>query len=325
MEKISSKKIIMGLAALLVLLFHFWIPVTKASVIIKGAFIGVDLFFFVSAWSLGKQEEIKFLPFIKNRLALIYFPFFLMAIIAAIYGSWSFKRFAYVVTTIDLFRRGGGAFLWYLAAILFVYALVPLCLKLKKLFGFWGLLIMVAVWASLTGVLQFVFGYTKLNILLNRLPLFCIALYYNDLRNLISKKIRLILAVFLTLSGLYLVYQFGTTFRLNVPFTDFYYILAIPLVLGLVELLDQLTACTNYKFYVLSFIGKLTLEIYGLQMIFGYNIEAWLLKAMGRNLSVLAFLLTVLILIAMAFVFNLLLKLIRSGTKKIFIHLRGEK
>lgn len=60
-------------------------------------------------------------------------------------------------------------------------------------------------------------------------------------------------------------------------------------------------------------------------MIFGYNIEAKLLKVMGKNMSVLVFLITVLIIIGMAFVLNILLKLIRTEVSKVIIHLKGEK
>ena len=325
MEKTSSKRIVMGLAAILVLIFHFWIPMTKAALIVKAAFIGVDMFFFVSAWSLGKQKKIEFLPFMKNRLSLVYFPFIVLAITGCIYSHWSFKKFASVISSIDFFKKGGGAFLWYLIAILFVYALTPLLIKIKSRFKWLGLLMMMGFWLVLTTVLQFVFGYTKIFILLNRLPVFFIALYYKDLQSLIASKIRLIIALLLTCSGLYLVYKFGTSIRLNKPFVDFYYIMAIPLVMGVIELIDQVISVTNYKFWILSFIGKITLEIYGLQMIFGYNIEAKLLKVMGKNMSVLVFLITVLIIIGMAFVLNILLKLIRTEVSKVIIHLKGEK
>lgn len=301
----------MGLAALLILIFHFWIQTANTPVIIKGAFVGVDIFFFVSAWSLGKQKEIKFLPFMKNRLIAIYIPFVLLAIISSLWNHWSFKKFFFVITSVEFFKKGGGAFLWYLTGILFVYAATPLLIKLKCRFKWIGFCIMLAFWLAFTGVLQFVFGYTKIFILTNRMPVFFIGLYYKELRDCISKKIRLILALCCTLLGLYLVYRFGTSIRLHKPFVDFYYIMAIPLVFGLVELIDLLTDVTNYRFYILSFIGNLTLEIYGLQMIFGYNIESALLKAMGKNMSIPVFLITILILITMAFILNMIFKLLR--------------
>ena len=177
---------------------------------------------------------------------------------------------------------------------------------------------MMGLWAVLTAVLQYAFNYTTIFILLNRLPVFFIGLYYNDLQTLLSKKTRGIAAVILLLAGSFLVYRFGTTIRLNVPFIDFYYVTAIPMVLGIVELIDLMVQKVNYKFCVLSFLGQITLEIYGLQMIFGYNIESALLKAMGKTMGIPAFIVTVLILIAMAFIFHLLLKLIRDSVAKLF-------
>ena len=49
----KCKKSIMGLAALLIVIFHFYIPFTGTKLELtlwRATYIGVDLFFFVSAY-----------------------------------------------------------------------------------------------------------------------------------------------------------------------------------------------------------------------------------------------------------------------------------
>ena len=55
----KSKRVLMGFAALLIFLFHFYIPLSSEGNIFAFAYLGVDIFFFVSAYSLGKKEDIK--------------------------------------------------------------------------------------------------------------------------------------------------------------------------------------------------------------------------------------------------------------------------
>ena len=53
----------MGYAALLIVLFHFYIPVfnnVAETFIYRSAYIGVDLFFFVSASSLSIKSQIDY-------------------------------------------------------------------------------------------------------------------------------------------------------------------------------------------------------------------------------------------------------------------------
>lgn len=324
-KKSGTKKIVMGIAALFILAFHFWIPVTKASVIIKALYIGVDMFFFVSAWSLGKQSEINFFSFMKNRLDLVYFPFFVFALIALFYNGWKIERFLKVISGVELFEKGGGAFLWYLIASLFFYALTPVFVKLKAKLKWWGFAIMIGFWATFVCVLQFVSDYTKIFILLNRLPIFFTGLYFDDIQKSVGKNIRLIVSFVLLIAGSFLIYKFGTKLLLRKPIADFYYIVAIPFVVGLIELLDQLNNSIKYNFYILPFLGNITLEIYGLQMIFGYKLESLLLKSLGKDFSVLVFFITCAIIILCAFVMDLLFKLIRTSVQKLENHSMARK
>lgn len=93
----KCRKSLMGLAALLIMIFHFYIPVTKSPfemAFYRASYIGVDLFFFVSAYSLSQREKISFVPFMKNRLCNVYVPFLVMAGICAVYKKWTWQRFS---------------------------------------------------------------------------------------------------------------------------------------------------------------------------------------------------------------------------------------
>ncbi|MCF0134837.1 MAG: acyltransferase family protein, partial [Lachnospiraceae bacterium] len=287
------KKPLMGLAALLILTFHFYIPIwgTEAETFfVRTAYIGVDMFFLLSAMSLGKRDSCEWKSFYLNRLSSVYLPYLSMAVIAWIYHSWSISRFLSVVTGLEFLKRGGGAFLWFIPGILLLYALTPLLYKLRQHMGNMSAWIPLGIWALLGVLLEYVFGYKKLMILVNRIPIFIIGFYLPEMKILPDKKTRsegelragqetegtgvrswvLWLAAMGGLAaGSLLLWKFGTLSRLNIPWSDFYYVAAIPSVLSLTLLMKLITEAIPEKWPVklpvLGSLGDLTLEIYGLQ------------------------------------------------------------
>ncbi|MCQ2531353.1 MAG: acyltransferase family protein [Saccharofermentans sp.] len=308
------KKEIMGLAALMVVLFHFYIPFGTSAFetyIYRSTFIGVDLFFFVSSYSIAsrdRNQKFQAKEFILNRLEYIYAPFVILSFIATVYHNWSVSRFVNIILGVEFYERGGGAFLWYFIGIMVFYLLVPLILLLKRETKLLGFPILIALWIVLSLILQFGFNYTKAFILINRLPIFFIGLYYDELilanLNKLKKNHICIIEIVTFVVGTILVYKYATTVRVIKPFMDMYYVIAIPLILATVMVVNSLVTLLKdkYESSFLKFIGGITLELYGLQMIFGYDIEMKLLKIVP--LKQLAFLGTVVVLIFMAFVFN---------------------
>jgi len=297
----KSKKTLMGIASLMVLIFHFYIPVTDLSIetrLMRACYIGVDIFFFMSAASLGKQERIEFKSFIPNRLKTIYLPFFIYAVIGLIYNSWSAKKFIYVITFIDLFRKGGGAFLWFVPGIMIFYLLCPLLCDLKKKLGTKLLYISLALWLITVIVLQYVFSYTTLFILLNRFPIFMIGFYYIDLKKKYLKDVKVLPLAIMVVLAFIPVYFWGSLVRLNKPIVDLYYILSLPLSLSIIALTDRICDKIDRSSKVLDFIGRYTLDTYALQMIFGFDLEAKILKL--TRIGILSFVLTCIILIISA-------------------------
>lgn len=315
----KSKKAVMGFAALLIVMYHFYIPVFKnpaENFFYRGSYIGVDLFFLVSAVSLGKQERIEFLPFMKNRLKGVYIPFVIMSLIMFFYKKWPAQRLLTVLCGADFINRGGGSFLWFAPGIMLFYLISPFLVMLKRKFGIKGLPVMLAGWFVICTALQYGLNYSKAFILLNRLPVFFLGLYYDRLSVKNTGKFRLAADAALIAAGAFLVYRFGLNIRLNKPFADIYYVIAIPEIMAVADITDWISE--KIRLVPLEFIGTFTLELYGLQMIFGYDIEGKILKASGMPAA--AFFGVIGILLIMAFIFSRLLKSIRgfieSGFKK---------
>lgn len=313
------KRALMGYAALLVLFFHFYVQITTGKTfetfLLRTSYVGVDLFFFLSATSLGKKDKIGWGSFMLNRLELVYLPFVLMAAICAVYKKWTFVRFLQIICGYEFIVRGGGSFLWFAPAIMILYILAPFLLKFKRKIGYWFLPVMLVMWAALCVVVQYVLKQPQLFIILCRVPVFFIGFVYDDFRKLLTDKQRSIIAVILMIGGTVLLYYFGYTKRLNVPFKDFYFVLGIPSVLGYNRLFEFIYSKSKLKLPVLSFLGSFTLDIYGLQMVFGYDIMGKLLKLI--NQPQLVSLLTCVIIIVIAYVFNRILFYSKTGIKKL--------
>ena len=307
----------MGFAALLIFVFHFYIPFTDTpaeTFFYRSAYIGVDLFFFLSAVSLGKNETLPFGSFILNRFSRVYAPFAVLAVIAAAYKGWTVKKLAIVLLGIDFLQKGGGAFLWFLPGIMLLYLITPLVVGLKTRFGLKSLAVLIALWAAVVLLLQYVFNRTRIFILLNRIPIYLLGLYFAPFKQYQPQKLRVPMIVAGLIIGGALVWHFGTTARLNVPIKEMYYILAIPYTLSLAALFELAAEKFSLCFAPLAFVGGLTLELYGLQMIFGYDIESFLVS---RSVSgQLAFIITASVLIAASRLLSILRKSIYEYMKR---------
>lgn len=323
----NSKRVLMGFAALLIFLFHFYIPLSSEGNLFAFAYLGVDIFFFVSAYSLGKKEDIKFVPFIKNRLFSVYLPFVIFALISFFYKSWKIEKLLKVLCGLDFFEKSGGAFLWYLIAVMFLYLLVPFFSWLKGRAKFLAFLFLNLFWITAVLILEYLFNYTSVNILILRLPVFFIGFFYDEIKiglkiksvdqmNLKQKLISALINLCSVAVGIILILNFGTKIKLNKPVTEFYYIFAIPAVIGLYELFSLV--CLNWKSVFFEFLGKLTLEIYAFQMIFGYNVESFLLKSLKNIIQInplrkiIAFTITFVFIVLIAYIFHFLYNLLKS-------------
>jgi len=307
-QEMKCKKSIMGLAALLIFIFHFYIPFGNSSIemsLYKATYIGVDLFFFVSAYSLSLRKIDSYWTFIKNRIIYVYVPFVCFSIISALYNGWTFIRLISVISGYEFFVKGGGAFLWFFSGIMLFYLVAPFLLSLKYKYGAKSIAIMCVIWAVLVAIMQYGLNYTKIFILLNRLPICFIGLFYDDIRKIKFGKLLYPILAGLFIIGLLLVYKYGSIIRVNKPIDDFYYIIALPLTLSIEAIMDTISTKSNAKYKLLESLGKFTLELYGLQMIFGFSIESYFVKNIAEYKQI-AFVLTFLIILGMSILFNYL-------------------
>ena len=124
----KNKKVIMSFSALMIIIFHLWINITKPNTNIYLietylryiGYIGVDIFFFLSAYSLAKNE-------IDN-----YLNFIIFGVIAFFFNKWSFLKLLKIIFGIEFLTKGGGSFLWFIPAIMIIYVFLPLYKKLDN-------------------------------------------------------------------------------------------------------------------------------------------------------------------------------------------------
>lgn len=322
-----SKKALMGYAAILIVLFHFYIPFSTALLeqfLYRAAFIGVDIFFFVSACSLGRQKQIAYGAFIKNRLVSTYVPFISFALIAAIYKGWHVSKFFAVICGLQLLQKGGGAFLWFIPGMMLIYLCVPGWLKVKRRWGLPSLIVMLVCWLALVLILQYLCRYTTLMILLNRLPVFLIGFYVEELCCLVRRKqvgegtifdgvsgwISLCVIVAVFCIGAWLTWKYGFRIRIQKPIADGYYIVAIPWILSIIGMFEWAYARLHWRLVPLEWLGRITLELYGLQMIFGFDLENMLMKKTHQGF--VAFTGMAVVLVAAAWLYHVIYARIRA-------------
>lgn len=295
----SNKKFLQTLAALLILVFHLWIPVSQwkwEHFIIKTGYIGVDLFFFLSACSLA-EREFTYGNFIQNRFTIIYSKFLFFVLIAAFYKKFEPLRVIKILTGLEFFERGGGAFLWFIPAILIFYLLYPLFVKWK--FPYKVLIVMIA-WFVLSYLTAKYTGYTEIFIFTNRIPVILLGYQLTTL----NKNVRWSLLLCFPL-GLALLYYYGYMHKLNVPFTDIYFVIGIFTVAGLYAIS---TFIKQSKVWDVLGIG--TLELYALQMIFGPTVvtEVYRLTKNAFMTNLIVILVFFLVSIVLSKIFSIIYK-----------------
>ena len=271
-----NKKFLQVIAAFQILFFHLWAPLTSTQIeqfILKTAYVGVDMFFFLSAYSLAGRE-IDYVPFLKDRVLKLYAKFAFFILIMALFSkSFGVIRVVKSLTLIEFFQKGGGAFLWFIPAILILYIIYPLFLKWNSRFKvIWVLLI----WLIAGVFSEHVLSYTTVFIFTNRIPVI-LAGYLFKTYCTHNNNLRRSFIVLIPL-GVLLLHMYGFKVRLNFPIKDMFYVLAIPTVLGLVTLSSYVK-----KYAVTESLGSITLELYAVQMIFGQRILMWAYNVFNKN------------------------------------------
>ena len=174
----KNKKVIMSFSALMIIIFHLWINITKPNTNIYLietylryiGYIGVDIFFFVSAYSLAKNEIDNYSNFIIKRFRKIYLKFIIFGVIAFFFNKWSFLKLLKIIFGIEFLTKGGGSFLWFIPAIMIIYILLPLYKKLDNKYKIITPIITIITYLILVIILS-INKKTTLFIFINRIPI----------------------------------------------------------------------------------------------------------------------------------------------------------
>lgn len=312
----KNKKTIMLFSSLLILIFHLWINISDRTsnlfeienFIRKICYIGVDIFFFLSSYSISKYEIKNYKNFILNRFIKVYLIFILFAVIGAIYYNWDLKTFLLTISSIELFIKGGGSFLWFVPTLMIIYILLPLFNKIDNKYKIKTPIITLILWLLFTVIISTYTSYNQIFIFTNRIPIILLGCYCSKcciLDKLNSKKY-LILMILLLLLGIFISYKFNHVTCLYI--NDVFYLITIPLILGLILLINLIT--TNK---IIDKLGSVTLEMYGIQMLFGFKISS-IVYILIKN-ALLSNLITITIIILLALIMNYIIKFVFKKIK----------
>lgn len=306
----KNKKTIMFFSSLLIIIFHLWINIFERTnnlfqienFLRQTCFIGVDIFLFLSSYSISKKKIKNHKEFIKSRFIKIYLIFILFSFIALIYFKWDIKTFLLTILGINLFLKGGGSFLWFIPAIMIIYLLLPLFNKINNKLKY---VITLIIWLISTIIFSKFTTYTKIFIFTNRIPIILIGSYLskNDINNKLNIKQYITLSTILLILGTIIQYNLQNITLSYIK--DLYYITSIPLTISIIMLIDLIP--TNK---IINSLGSITLEMYGIQMIFGFKIASIIYKYIKYPL--LSNISTITTIIFISLLFNYIIKQIQK-------------
>ncbi|MCQ2538928.1 MAG: acyltransferase [Acetatifactor sp.] len=282
----KNRRSIMMVSALLIVFFHLWVSLltrNKVEMFLRQtAYIGVDMFFFLSAYSIGTREVTDYKAFVISRFKAVYVKFLLFALVAFFLRNWKVVALVQVLTGVNLVTKGGGAFLWFLPAIMLFYLLAPLYQKLNKKSPLFAVLSVLIVWFGVGLAVTQLTKYKAFFIFWNRIPILLVGFYAG--RWIASGKLVLktwqkaLAGVLLLAVGTLIMFKFGYKPALQKPLKDMFYVLAIPSSLGFICLSDLIP-----EGKVVKWIGSATLEMYAIQMIFGFKFCAWVVEKLYKG------------------------------------------
>ena len=304
MELKKTKQPIMGLAALLIVLFHLF-PASRSNDILSSVvryivmtgYIGVDIFFFMTGYMAHFSKTDNYFQYIKRKFLNIYPIFIFSCVLLVIMGKLSVKKALYTVLGVDLFLSGGGSFLWFIPAIMIFYLLVPFYKKLiKKIGSVQTFAVSITMWAVLVFALEKILTNHSANIFLCRIPIILLGTMLAVYEGKWKHRYKLIVGVFLVAIGTFLTCKFGYMIKADFFAKDIFYVIVIPNIIGIILLADIIFG--KVKTFVFEGLGKISLELYCLQMVFGSLLFGKVIKYISN--SKLAFLVVFVLLIVLS-------------------------
>lgn len=325
----KNKKTSMLVAGILILLYHLWSPIgTIGSGIWQAEkqllfffFIGVDMFFFLSAYSLSRKEG-DFKWHIK-KCKEFYFEFVIFTVLYVFLNNRKPEEIPNTLSFYNFLKLGGGSFLWFIPAIIILYLVFWVALQIEKnsktfkkysiLFG-----LLVVFWLCFSMFTSFTTHdkYRAVLIFLNRVPvivLACVFEKYNLFEKLREKKaLYAVLTVVLIVGGFALLKFVGYPAyqnRMSLGVYDLFYLTGLPSTLGVIMLCD-LVPCPAK----IGYLASSTLELYGIQMILATKLQIYLPILTGGSI-VLTNIVSVLIVCVLAVMMYAVKKNVKDAIK----------
>lgn len=303
----KNKKGLMCFASILILIFHLWTIIFDRQSALGQTeqflrsicYIGVDLFFLLSAYHISTRPIENYFSFFFGRFVKLYPLFFVFTIIMSLKGNKDLSYFLLTASGLQLFIKGGGSFLWFIPAILFMYLLLPLYASFEKKHSLLAPCSVGLVWLGLFFAFELVFDYSAIYIIWNRIPIILIGYYLGsrhigEARKASAGKDHTLTGrpvAFYIASTALLIFGFvliRLTYQSRYAIPDVQYLICIPFVLGITGIAH------NWKSNkVIDFLGSITLELYALQMLIGYQIAGMVATSsrLANNLITVAIML----------------------------------
>lgn len=272
---------IYGFAAVWIVLYHlftkfYWPQIPVFSEFLKVGNMGVDIFLFLSAVSLGFSiEKNTTIEFYKNRFKRVFITYLLIAgpfmvwkyFIMGTITAKSVVDFLLELSTLSYFWTKEGVFpVWYVPCILFFYLVYPFLYKLKKKNNLYLVaLIVLSVLGEiiLKEINSPVYIFTERT--MSRIPVFLIGMLCTDfVKN--AKPIKKSTFLFIMLAGVIgFVLTGWFSKHLDLIYERYLYApMSIAFIMGFGYVAQKLE---NTKFYnttgkLFVFCGGISLEIY---------------------------------------------------------------
>lgn len=310
---------LMGVAMLLIILFH--VPLSRWSPwfgLYRCGNIGVDMFLFLSGvglwFSWTKTPSLK--HFFRRRYLRVYPAWLVVSLIYFIprwYGDWSFLV-GNVLIDWDFWRVGNLTF-WYVPAIMMLYTLAPLYIKLICRYpAYRWLPVVMVVWCVMVNWIQPLHAHLNyLEIFWSRVPIFFIGV---NMGQMVKEK-RVIEGYSWFLLLLVFALAFGTCVYLEQERHGLFPLfvermLYIPLTITMILLLNQLLRhMPSWVNACLKFVGLISLEVYLI------HVQFVLLPLLRHHLGYwLTALLTAAISITLAWSLNKVIAIIENLVKR---------